>query len=803
VVRHSFLLVLLSAACVFAASPDVAELTRSIREMGLDPAACYRVRDLSFAKEDIRLYLTEGYLIFSKPVMGQRLAAVFTSDIEGGDGEVILIPPTRGERQSLASFTKAPNLDEHLRSALLISTEGSAVALLDRMQKDGTGKPAPEMGAILASQWSPVVSNISGAMEMRMIEDMSSSWSPNRGLLFLALSGKMLGNFDIISDSGTDGRIAVRQRNERDGKPGYNVWTSFFPRSVRNGARPKVEPDFTLSRYRIDAVIGADLAVKAVTRVAVRAGANPARAFPFAIARAMRVKSVRIDGQPAELLVGDSKRGRIIDNDLEDPFLVLAPEPLAAGSEHEFEFEHEGNVIVSQGDGVYFVNARGSWYPHVGSAFAAYDLTFRYPKRLTLVASGDPVEDRTEGDWRITHRRTTIPVGAAGFNLGDYEKVTGMAAGISFEVYGNRHLIDALRPRTVLVPAPLPGIGMRRRRSNPEPPLATEIAPLPPDPLARLRAVASDVSSSLEFYSGLFGPPALKTLTVAPIPGTFGQGFPGLVYLSTYAYLDPGERPAALRGARQEVFFSDLITAHEAAHQWWGSVVTSGSLDDDWLVEALANYSALMWLEKKKGVKARDSVLDGYRESLLKKDADGNVVESVGPIVWGGRLRASGTPDDWIVITYGKGAWILHMLRRRMGDERFLQMLAELRHRYEFRPVTTADFRMLAREFRPPRTSVEVMDTFFENWVDATGVPSLKVRYAVKGVAPSVKLSGAVSQTGVDDDFTMDVPVEIQFARGAPQIIWVRTSSDEQPFSAALRQAPVRVAIPNDVLMKK
>jgi hypothetical protein len=643
------------------------------------------------------------------------------------------------------------------------------------------------MGARMADQWSPVVSNIGGAMEMRLIEDLATSRPQSRGLLFLALSGKTLGNFDMISDSATEGRIAVRQRTERDGKPWYNVWTSFFSRSARNGAHAKFEPDFTLSGYRIDAAIGADLAVKAVTRVVVRAGANPARAFPFSIARAMHVKSVRIDGQPAELLTGDSQRGRIADYDLEEPFLVLAPEPLAAGSEHQFEFEHEGNVIVSQGDGVYFVNARGSWYPHVGWGFATFDLTFRYPRRLTLVASGDSVEDRTEGDWRITHRRTTAPVGAVGFNLGDYEKVAGTAAGISFEVYGNRHLMEALTPRTVLVPPPMPPIQARRRRASPEP-VTTEITPLAPDPLARLRAVAADVSSSLEFYTGLFGPPALKTLTVAPIPGTFGQGFPGLVYLSTFAYLEPAQRPAALRGARQEVFFSDL---------------TSGSLDDDWLVEALANYSALLWLEKKKGAKALESVLDGYREGLLRKDTGGKVVESVGPVVWGGRLRAAGTPDDWVTITYGKGAWILHMLRRRMGDQRFLQMLAELRHRYEFRPVTTDDFRMLAREFRPPRTPVEVIDTFFENWVDATGVPSLKVRYTVKGVAPSVELSGAVAQTGVDDDFSIDVPVEVQFARGASQIIWVRSSGDEQPFSATLRQAPVRVAIPNDVLMKK
>jgi len=228
VVRLPFLLLALAVSRMFAASPSAAELTSSFRDVGLDPAACYRVRDLSFAKEDIRLYLTEGYVIFSKPVMGQRLAAVFTSDVEGGDGEVILIPPTRGERQSLASFTQSPNLDEHLRSALLISTEGSAAALFDRVQKDGTGKPAPEMGAILAHQWSPVVSNIGTAMEMRLIEDLASSRPQDRGLLFLALSGKTLGNFDMISDSGTDGRIAVRQRNERDGKPGFNVWTSFF-----------------------------------------------------------------------------------------------------------------------------------------------------------------------------------------------------------------------------------------------------------------------------------------------------------------------------------------------------------------------------------------------------------------------------------------------------------------------------------------------------------------------------------------------------------------------------------------------
>jgi aminopeptidase N len=302
----------------------------------------------------------------------------------------------------------------------------------------------------------------------------------------------------------------------------------------------------------------------------------------------------------------------------------------------------------------------------------------------------------------------------------------------------------------------------------------------------------------------MFGPPALKTLTVAPIPGAFGQGFPGLVYLSTVAYLDPRERPAAMRDAHQQVFFSDLMEAHEVAHQWWGNVVTANDYQDEWLLESLADYSALLWLEKKKGAKAFESVLEDYRDHLVAGDGQGHPVESAGPVVWGRRLFSSGVPDAWRIITYEKGAWIMHMLRRRLGDERFLKMLAELRRRYEARSFSTEDFRALVKEFLPPGVTADSIDTFFDNWVYSTGVPSLKVRYAVKGAATSWTVSGTLTQSDVDDDFSADIPLEIQFARGAPRTIWVRTDGDSGSFSATVRQQPVRVAVAAaDVLAKK
>src|ERR1700693_5859213 len=107
----------LGVALLLFAMPRLAgtasDLARGIAEISLDPDQCYRVRDVTIVREDARFYLTDGYLIFAKPVAGARVSAVFTAEAEGGDAEVLLMPPTRSERRSLASYTGSPNMDEH------------------------------------------------------------------------------------------------------------------------------------------------------------------------------------------------------------------------------------------------------------------------------------------------------------------------------------------------------------------------------------------------------------------------------------------------------------------------------------------------------------------------------------------------------------------------------------------------------------------------------------------------------------------------------------------------------------------
>ena len=104
---HCFLLFAL-AGSLGAQARSAASLGKLILESGLDPNECYRVRDLELPVEDVHFYFTEGYLIFGKPVEGAPLFAVFASDVEGGDAEVLLIPPDRSERQTMAANVGSP-----------------------------------------------------------------------------------------------------------------------------------------------------------------------------------------------------------------------------------------------------------------------------------------------------------------------------------------------------------------------------------------------------------------------------------------------------------------------------------------------------------------------------------------------------------------------------------------------------------------------------------------------------------------------------------------------------------------------
>ena len=803
----SFLLELLAcAATAAAATRSPADIAAELKGGELDPDACYRVRDLAFERGgDLKLYLNDGYLIFGKPVAGKRISAIFTADTEGGDAELLVMPPSKGERVSLSAFTGSPTLNEHFMSAMFLFTDDTAEALAAELERKSSPR-APDRGLLLAQEWRPVVSNLSASFSIRLIQHLAAGAPPERGVFYAALQGRQLGNFDVSYDPENQDQIHIGQLKHKDERAYYDTWTHFPARAFRSGARRVAGADLELSNYRIDAVLDASLRLKVVTRATLQVRRGPLEVAGFEITDGMTVKSVTIEGEPAALFTVDALRANLLRRSETILFLVTPARPLEAGRSYEVVFEHAGDVVRPAGRDVFFVSSRSNWYPQSpGVRFSQFDIRFTYPAQLQMVFAGDLKEDRHEGGQRITRRVTGAPIRLAGFNLGRYESVKVSRGPLGVELFGNKQVEYALRPEPMLLPPALPSPFPPRGMGRGVP--SSSIPPLPatlPNPTTRLEKMASEIANGFDFLAGFLGPPALPQMMVAPIPGTFGQGFPGLVYLSTMAYLNPGERPVAARNERLQVFFDEILHSHETAHQWWGNVVTTNSVQDDWLLEALANYSALLYIEKRKGAKDMMEIMAQYRTRLLHEE-NSVIADSAGPIRLGVRLQNSLVPGAWRDIVYGKGSWILHMIRKRVGDAAFTRMLGDICREKRYQTLTVAEFQAYAAKNMPAAAPDRKLEAFFDHWVDNTGIPAFKMTTALKGRAPNVQLTVTVTQSGVDPSATFQVPVEIQPARGKSQTHWITTGEEPAVLRVRLTAPPAKVLLdPNsDVLAVK
>ncbi len=776
-----FLLILPTAWPADVPSRATAIATQ-IHEMTLDPERCYRVRDLKIDREDAKIFFTDGLLIFTKPVDGAPLGAIFSAQVEGGEAEMLLLPPNRGERGSLARFTGSPNFSERFDSMLMLFTDQTAAELMKQVEAyPGGVKPAMELGLVLKRQYETALRNVAESIELRLVQDILAGRPRERALFYAILSGTARGNVDVMVDARDDSRVLMGQFVTDERGRFFDIWCNFTGRSRRNLQGPARAAGLRMEGVKLDVRVTPDLKTKVVTKLTVTPRDASEPTVPFDISPRMRIQQVRIGGQPADFFQRDSFRSGLFRGEQNETFLVIPREPLVPGRTYQFEFEHEGEVIREAGNGVFFMAARTNWYPQKGIQFSPHEATFRYPAALTLVSAGELVDSKTEGEERVDRWKTAAPVRLLGFNLGKFVRNRQTRGSYRVDVYANQRLESSLTPQPVFVPPPPPTFGGRNRRPQTDLPLP---AVLPPSPVDRLNTLSGELIDALEFLGLRLGPPPLMSLNVTPIPGRFGQGFPGLIYLSTQNYVEERRSPDV------GPYFNEILQVHEIAHQWWGNSVMPAHPEDEWLMEALSNYSALLYLEKKRGAKALEQVLETFRGRLLKQNEKEETVESTGPIVWGYRLQNSQAPGAWQTITYEKGSWIFHMLRRRMGEAAFTKLLAEIERRYHLTPLSTEDVERLAAEVLGPEGK-KTLGTFFENWVYGTGVPTLTMSHGMKGLT----LTGTIRQADAPEDFSADVPVEIQLRNGKTMTHWVRTSSEPTDFSVTLPALAAKVTL--------
>jgi len=713
---------------------------------------------IELRRGDALLSLDEGTFAFFSPFEGRITGAIFS-----GRGHVLAVPRDPVEKQQMGRFLTSPVLDESFASAYFRFTDGAADELLTQFHK---AKLLPQTDASFVAQWEPILSRINPLYTLRMLVDFLSP--DPRPAFYANVDGASTGPFDIVVDGLRDEQFLLGQTLKNASGTFYDIWTSHrVPNLPARGVA------FRALHYSLESSILPNNSLDATATIQIHAETGKARILVFELSRALTVDRVTGEhGEPLEFFQNEgmtlqqrSTRG----NDFLYVVLWAAPPP---NQEFTLRFHYRGNVIEDAGNGVLFVGARESWYPHLGdpAEFAAYDLTLRWPRKLRLVATGSKLDDHEEGEFRIGHWKTDKPMAVAGFNLGEYATSSVTSGGHSVDVYANRELEASLSNR--LQASPPDGIPIAPNTVGaPSARLALTLPKFTPSPADALKQLGKEIDSSVHFYETFSGPFPFHNLSVSQIPGTFGQGWPGLLYVSTFSFLSPeAQQRAGLTPSSQE-HFTELVPYHEVAHQWWGNVVGWSSYRDQWIDEAISNYLALLFADSRGNPEHALRVwLSRYRRQVTEKLPDSDEpAGDIGALTLGLRLNSSKSPYAYERVVYSKGSWIIHMLREmlrqpgaRQPDARFTALLQKLVTKYAYRALSTDDFQKEVESVMTPAMDLEnsrSMDWFFDEWVRGTGIPRYRVEFTVHHDETGYSVRGKLFQTNVPRSFLASVPL--------------------------------------------
>jgi len=777
-----------------AVSPH--QLYDSLNGVRVDPAAVYPVKQVELFRADVKLTFEEGTLAFLTPVDGRVTGVVFS-----GHGRAFTAPRDPVEKQQMARFLGVPVLDEEFRSAYIRFSDGAAEELAGQFCRSNLSAQADPA---YVAMWNQLLPHLNAPHSLRILADWLSA-NP-RPYFAAALDGVERGMFDFVFDLRREEQVQLGQWHTLDGTRYYDVWASY-----RTASELPLGSAFRASHYSLETSILPDRSLDGTANVTIRAEREGERLITFELSRLLNVDSVIGPGGeelPFFQNEGLSQRERVVRGN--DSLCVVLSEPPHRGREFTLRLRFRGSVISDAGNGVVFVGARGNWYPHLGGpdSFADYDLTLRWPRKLRLVATGTKLDEREEGDFRIGRWRVEKPVPVAGFNLGEYASASVTESGYAVEVFANRQLEQALRRRLAPLAQDIPMGQVTMGPEGPRGRARLEMTMPPPSPADALRQLAREVSSSIRFYEAYSGPFPYRQLNVSQIPGTFGQGWPGLLYVSTFSFLPADAQiRAGLSPAAQE-HFSELVPFHEVAHQWWGNVVGWESYRDQWIDEAFANYLALLFADSQKNPgRALRDWLERYRARLLeKRSGEDFSAAEIGPLTLGSRLEDSKSPDGFERVIYPKGTWVIHMLRMllrdssgRNPDARFLALMRTLVTKYAYRALSTEDLQREIEAVMTPVMDVEdthSMDWFFDDWVRGVGIPHYRVKYTVKRLDSGYLVRGKLYQSGVPRGFIAPVPLFVSIGSGKPLPLGaVIASGEETSFHFVTPNAPRKILV--------
>lgn len=381
--------------------------------------------------------------------------------------------------------------------------------------------------------------------------------------------------------------------------------------------------------------------------------------------------------------------------------------PLKAGEERTYVVRYEGipedGLIIQRnrhGDRTFFgdnwPNRARHWLPVVDHLAdkATVEWTVTAPRNVRIVANGELVSETTTDTSRTAHWKTDVP-------LPPKVAVIGVAPFAIDRVA----TVDGVPVESWVYPQDRT-VGFE------------DLGQAPP---------------ILRFFEERLGPYPYDKL--ANVQSTTRYG--GMENASSIFYSEE-----AVSDGRD----STPLLAHEIAHQWFGNTVTEADWPHLWLSEGFATYLTGLYLEHARGSRvfqrymadARDDAIRFARRSPTEALVDTTYSDPVE------LLNAN---------PYQRGAWVLHMLRTKVGTETLWEGLRTYYDRFRNQNATTSDFRRVMEE-----VSGHDLTTFFEQWVHRPGHPDVLATWTHDADAATCTVTLEQQQDGP----AYVLPIEIQ-----------------------------------------
>jgi hypothetical protein len=737
-----------------------------LHRLQLDTARRFTATNLRVTAEDLELVLPNGS-VFAADVPGGSTAVVLI-----GRGEMIFSPAPEVERGQVQLYAGSPTLRTPFDAAFVRLNPGEFASRFS----EGALAPAPPDARQLRTAQAVFRESVGNSFSVDLADLSPEFWSlvPSGGDFLAEVRTRRFGTLTYTRSATEPEDISLFNRSRR-----RNV--SVYASKARLQSRGPFfheddEQPFDILDYNVDASLTPDrqwVDARARLRVRVRE-ASGAFSMNLKLAGTVTVRSVSTESGPLLFL-------RVRN---QDSLVVNLPGALAQGAVFTVNVSYAGRVepqsldqeviapqIVQddrplvEPEGSLLYSNRGYWYPQTSvSDYATATIRLTLPTAFAAVCSGDQAGGSPVAIKNAAGEPRALFVFAAS------QPVRYLACVVS------RLLPVDTRTLALRKPAGPPASATGARYSE---------LTLTAYATARQRGRARELLGRTEDIAAVFA----GILHDAP--------YPGFTLAVLESYVPGGHSPAYFAAFNQPLptspfswrddpasfdNYPEFFLAHELAHQWWGQAVGWKNYHEQWLSEGFAQYFAAIYAERRRSAGVFDGIIRSMSRWAVSTSDQGAVYLGyrLGHVKNDGRILRA--------LVYNKGAMVLHMLRRLVGDEVFFRGLRRFYDSYRFQKAGTDELRQVFEA-----ESGRSLSRFFEGWIYGSDLPAVTVTSRVEGSGTGQVAVVRVEQAGRLFEFPLTVSLQLADGTVQDAVLRVTERVVEQPvpFTGRLRGVAV------------